>query len=142
MNDLKREEDQILFDASPYLRLYIDKDGRWFQNGLEIIHKEIYLQFNQVLEKTADGGYRVRMGKEICRVEVEDAPFVVRRIIENEKGQVMLELNDETKEIFNPYKFWIGKNNIPYSHVKEGAFHARFSRPAYYQSRPFYRFGR
>ena len=122
-----------VFDASPYLKLVIDKEGRWFQNGAEIIHPEIYRLFNELLEKAPDGGYQVRMGKEICRVEVEDAPFVVKRLIESDRHQLLLELNDGSQEPFDPKCFWIGDDNIPYSRVKNEAFHARFSRPAYYQ---------
>jgi len=122
-----------MFDASPYLKLFIDKDGKWFQNGVEIIHKEIYLQFNHMLEKDPDGGYRVRLGREVCRVEVEDAPFVVLGVFEDAASGIVLSLNDGTKEVLDPNSFWIGQENVPYSYVKDRAFHARFSRPAYYQ---------
>jgi len=125
-------EEQV-FDASPYLKLFIDKDGRWFQNGAEIIHPEIYRTFNEMLFKAADGGYQVRMGREICRVEVEDAPFVVKRVEENGEGGIFIDLNDGTREPFEPRGFWIGAANVPYCRVKGSAFHARFSRPAYYQ---------
>jgi len=130
---MKSDNSGEVFDASPYLKLVIDKDGRWFQNGAEIIHPEIYRLFNQLLEKAPGGGYLVRMGQEICKVEVEDAPFVVRRLIEDDHDQFLLELNDGTQERFDPKSFWIGGQNIPYSRVKNGVFHARFSRPAYYQ---------
>jgi len=122
-----------LFDASPYLRLVIDKEGHWFQNGAEIIHREVYLTFCQALEKTAEGGYRIRIGQEICRVEVEDTPFVVRRILDGECGRLFMVLNDETVEAFRPDQFWIGDGNVPYAEVKERRFHARFLRPAYYE---------
>ena len=130
MGDGKGEQ---VFDATPYLKLFIDKDGRWFQNGEEIIHTAIYGQFCAMLEKTADGGYQVRMGREICGVEVEDAPFVVKSVIENAQGEISIQLNDRTTEPFDPDGFWIGKENVPYCSVKDGSFHARFSRPAYYQ---------
>jgi uncharacterized protein len=133
MNDCDNGASPTLFDASPYLKLFIDKDGRWFQNGAEIIHKEIYLQFNSMLEKSPDGGYRVKMGREVCRVEVEDAPFVVRGIVEDGQGSIALSLNDGTNETLDPECFWIGAENVPYSYVKQRGFHARFTRPAYYQ---------
>ncbi len=122
-----------IFDATPYLKLFIDKEGRWFQNGVEIIHPLIYKQFNLMLEKTSDSQYLVRLGREICQVEVEDAPFVVQGVTEQTNGDLSLELNDGTIEPFVPQRFWIGDENVPYTDVKEGAFHARFSRAAYYQ---------
>jgi len=133
MEEKPNNNSEEVFDASPYLRLVIDKDGRWFQNGAEIVHPEIYRLFNQILEKSPEGEYLVRMGREICTVEVEDAPFVVKRMIENDHEQLLLELNDGSQERFDPKCFWIGEQNIPYCRVKNGAFHARFSRPAYYQ---------
>jgi uncharacterized protein len=126
-----------IFDASPYLRLFIDKEGRWFQNGAEIIHHRIYRQFNEMLEKSPDGEYRVRLGRETCRVEVEDAPFVVLRVLESPVHDLSIELNDGTVEAFVPEHFWIGDAHVPYTTVKNGGFHARFSRPAYYQLAPF-----
>ncbi len=133
MKDSTNEDPTILYDATPSLKLVIDKDGRWFQNGAEIIHREIYKQFNQMLEKTSEGAYRVRMGREVCGVEVQDAPFVVQRVLEADDGRVVIELNDGTSEDFHPERFWIGPENVPYTYVKELSFHARFSRPAYYQ---------
>jgi uncharacterized protein len=134
---LTESENGQLFDASPYLKLFIDKDGRWFQNGAEIIHPEIYREFNRMLERTSDGGYRVRMGQEICRVEVEDAPFVVTAVSRDEQGHVSMELNDGGREMLDPKCLWIGKENVPYCRVKGDSFHARFSRPAYYQLAKF-----
>lgn len=119
-------------DVTPYLKLVIDKDGRWFQNGAEIIHPEIYKYFNALLEKTADGGYQIRRDNEFCGVEVEDAPFVVQTIGEVENGKIYMHLNDGSDERLKPEWFWIGKDNVPYCLIKKGSFHARFSRPAYY----------
>jgi uncharacterized protein len=122
-----------IFDATPYLKLRIDKEGRWFQNGAEITHPEIYRTFNQMLVKTSDGGYQVKMGREVCAVEVEDAPFVVKTVTQDDDSRIFIELNDGSQEIFDPRNLWIGDRNVPYSRVKNGSFHARFSRPAYYQ---------
>lgn len=133
MSQAGNDDRAQVFDATPYLKLFIDKDGRWFQNGKEIIHKAIYRQFCAMLEKTPSGGFQVRMGREVCGVEVEDAPFVVRGIIEDSDGGISVQLNDGTTEPFDPADFWIGKENVPYCKIRNGAFHARFSRPAYYQ---------
>jgi uncharacterized protein len=121
-----------IFDATPYLKLFIDKDGRWFQNDKEIIHPGIYKLFAGSLEKVAEGGYQVRMGQQICRVEVEDAPFVVKTVIDENERPISLVLNDGSEEPLDPRSFWIGADNVPYCRVKGGVFHARFSRPAYY----------
>ena len=136
MSTNANNSDEIVHDASPFLKLFIDKEGRWFQNGAEITHPAIYRQFNEMLQKGPDGGYRVKMGREVCSVEVEDAPFVVTRL-KDEDGKLVLELNDGSCEPLVPASLWIGAENIPYVRVKDGVFHARFSRPAYYQLSPF-----
>jgi len=132
MDNTSGKGQQNMRDVTPYLRLVIDKDGRWFQNGAEIIHPEIYKYFNELLEKTADGDYQIRHGHEFCSVEVEDAPFVVKAVDEVEKGKIYMRLNDGSDEPLNPEWLWIGRDNVPYCLIKNGSFHARFSRPAYY----------
>jgi uncharacterized protein len=129
--------DDMTFDVSPYLKLFIDKDGRWFQNGKEIIHTGIYRMFNSLLEKTPNGEYQIRKGQEICRVEVEDAPFLVTRLDQQPNSDVCISLNDGSCEQFDADHLWIASTNIPYCLVKKGLFHARFSRPAYYQLAAF-----
>jgi uncharacterized protein len=126
-------EDPTFFDVTPYLRLFIDKDGKWYQNGVEIIHAGVLRQFMEALETNSDNHYRIRIGKEVCSVEVEDTPFVVTGVTEDKDGNVLLLLNDTTSEIFSPETFRINERNIPYSMVHNGKFPARFSRPAYYQ---------
>lgn len=120
------------FDASPYVKLFIDREGRWFQNGAEIIHPGIYRLFCDALEKVPDGGYRVKIGRETCRVEVEDTPFVVKAIRDTVDGGIRLLLNDGTLDDFDPSTFWISSDGIPYCEVKGRRFPARFLRPAYY----------
>jgi hypothetical protein len=137
MTEHSTNDNGEIFDVSPYLKLVIDKDGRWFQNGAEIIHPEIYRMFADMLEKTPDGGYMVRFGKEACRVEVQDAPFVVQRVDAEAEGRIIIQLNDGSRERLDPERFWIGKENVPYCRIKDGMFHARFSRPAYYQLAPY-----
>lgn len=125
-------EKPTYFDASPYVKLFIDKEGRWFQNGAEIIHPGIYRLFCDALEESPDGGYRINIGRERCRVEVEDTPFVVKAIRDSANGGITLVLNDGSLDEFDPDKFWINAYGIPYCQVKNGKFPARLLRPAYH----------
>ena len=115
----------------------IDKDGTWFYNGLPIINKAIYLFFNQHLESTPEGGYRLRIEEETCPVLVEDTPFVVvdlRRDHTTEGLEAFwIRLNDETWEQLDLTTLKIRNDNVPCCRVKKGMFPARFSRPAYYR---------
>jgi uncharacterized protein len=132
MTENANKNDLPYFDATPYLKLIVDKEGRWFQNGVEIIHPRVQKQFLEALEKKPEGGYRIRIGREVCSVEVEDTPFIVSRILEIDE-RVRLELNDGSSEILDPETLWINRENVPYILVKNGEFPARLSRPAFYE---------
>lgn len=120
----------------------IDKEGRWFFQGEEITHRKTYLLYNRNLTRDVSGRIILRIGQEICAVEVEDAPFVVKTLefVTFEKGgleSVWLILNDESKEQLIPETLRIGADHIPYCRVRDGIFEARFSRGAYQLLVPF-----
>ena len=116
--------------------LRIDKDGRWFFQGEEITHRKTYLLYSRSLTRDEAGRIILRVGREQCPVEVEDAPFVVTTVEFTPLGfdgqeAIWLTLNDETREKLDPATLRIGPGNIPYCKVREGMFEARFSRNAY-----------
>jgi hypothetical protein len=117
--------------------IYIDKDGKWFHNGAEMINRGIVLDFYSHLTIDDSGMYIIKRGNEICYLEVEDTPFIVSRV-EFEKGagdeeRVILSLIDDTREYLAPESLHVGNDNILYCYIKQGLFRARFSRAAYYQ---------
>jgi hypothetical protein len=116
--------------------LKIDKEGRLFFQGEEITHRKTYLLYCRNLTRDESGRIVLRLGREQCPVELEDAPFVVKTIEFVPSGldgqeAIWLTLNDETKEKLVPVTLRIGPENVPYCKVKEGMFEARFSRNAY-----------
>jgi hypothetical protein len=116
--------------------ILIDKEGRWFFQGEEITHRKTYLLYNRHLTRDEAGRIIVRLGSEICPVEVEDAPFVVKTLecVTAEPGElksVGLILNDDSREPLLPETLRIAANHIPYCRVRGGMFEARFSRGAY-----------
>jgi hypothetical protein len=122
--------------------LRIDKEGRWFFDDEEIIHRKTYLLFSRSLARDESGRTILRIGREQCPVEVEDAPFVVRTLefILADGGElksIWLHLNDETREPLNQETLRIGPENVPYCRVRSGEFEARFSRGAYQLLFPF-----
>lgn len=116
--------------------LRIDKEGRWFFQGEEITHRKTYLLYSRSLTRDESGRIILRVGREQCPVEVEDAPFVVTTVefipfgLDSQEA-IWLTLNDETREKLDPATLRIGPGNIPYCKVREGMFEARFSRNAY-----------
>jgi uncharacterized protein len=117
--------------------IYIDKDGKWFYKGVEMINRGIVLDFYRHLKIDDSGMHIIKRGNETCYVEVEDTPFIVTRV-EFEGGdgkaeRVVLSLIDDTQESLAPESLSVGDGNILYCTIKQGLFSARFSRAAYYQ---------
>jgi len=124
-------------DLPPCL-IYIDKEGHWFHKGVEMVHREFIRLFYMHMEQDEQGRYIISWQGEQCYVEVEDTPFVVWRVVfENKKGltesRFILYLSDDSREDLVPESLSLGHENILYCKVKDKAFPARFCRAAYYQ---------
>lgn len=122
----------------PPCMIFIDRDGKWFHKGAEMIHRGIILDFYRALSTDSYGNYIISLGNERCYVEAEDTPFVVTRaIFAQEEGtgleSISLFICDDTVEKLDPASLRIGEKNILYCTIRKGAFTARFSRAAYYQ---------
>ena len=116
--------------------LRIDKEGRWFFREEEITHRRTYLLYCRNLTRDEMGRTILRIGREECSVEVEDAPFVVKtlELIHSENGDLKsigVILNEEIREPLDMTTLRIGADNIPYCRVRGGMFEARFSSGAY-----------
>lgn len=113
-------------------RIYIDKRGRWFQDGVAITHRWTYLHNNKLLSRDEEGRYYIEEGGGRIYVEAEDTPFVVKMIDKRSDGFYII-LNDETQEKLDLDVLRMNEKNVPYAKVKNGKFEARFLRPAYYE---------
>jgi uncharacterized protein len=113
-------------------KIFLDREGRWFHEGVEITHRRTLELFSRSVGRDGEGGYRLRIGREQARIEVEDTPYLVREV--SFRGeQVELKLNDGSLEILDPGTLRIGAANVLYCDVKSEKLPARFLRPAYYQ---------
>ena len=123
----------------PPCMIYVDKDGAWFHKGAPIIHRELVLLFYQSLCLDEYGHYIIKLKEQVCRLDVEDTPFVVVRTGfaaaagDGEKDGFILHLIDDTKEELDPDTLSIGAAHVLYCKIRGGSFTARFSRPSYYQ---------
>lgn len=119
--------------------IYVDKEGRWFHKSAPIIRRELVLLFYQCLHVDEQGHYIIKFRDQVCRLDVEDTPFVVlstdfvRAGDDGEKSRFILHLTDDTKEELAPETLTIGPDHVLYCKIREGKFRARFSRPGYYQ---------
>ena len=122
----------------PPCLIFIDKEGRWYHKGAEMIHRDFIQLFYQNMEYDSTGRYVINWKGERCYVEVEDTAFVVRRALyqegdQDQNSRIILYLSDDTKEELTPETIYTGNNNVLYCRVKECAFPARFNRASYYQ---------
>ena len=112
-------------------RLRIDREGAWFQEDGEITHAGILANLLGNLQVDAQGHF-LQIGPVRVPVEVEDAPFVAVRV-EREGDQLVLTLNDLSRELLAVETLRFAEGAVPYCRVKDGRFGCRLSRAAAYQ---------
>ena len=110
--------------------LRIDREGDWYDEGIQVTHPGILANLRSNLQKDVSGYFiqtRVRIP-----VMVDDAPWVVTRL--ERRGETLHAiLNDGAEERIDPATVRLGVGDVPYCRVKAGAFEARFSRAATFQ---------
>ena len=115
----------------PPCLIQVDAEGRLSHQGAPMIHPGILELIYQNVH-LEDGVYVLRLGRQVCQLEVADTFFVVARVEQGQDGLALL-LNDGGQEPLDPASLWIGAGEVIYCLVKGGHFPARFLRPAYYQ---------
>ena len=121
-------------------RYTVDRDGRIFHEGSEIVDPLVLRFFLLAMQQTPDGRYLVVCQREQNWFEASDTPFVIQRlscVTEREQlvgvelylaGEHHEPLDTESLEAEGPYL---------YCRVRGGAFRARFGRSAVQQLAPF-----
>ncbi len=113
-------------------RISFRKDGNWYTDEERIDNPRIALLFSRSINRNPDGSYFLKVGDERAAITVEDTPWVVVTLEDDELGSLMLVLNDETREELDPAMLQVGADNVLYARVKNGSAQARFLRNAYY----------
>jgi uncharacterized protein len=111
----------------------LDRALRWWHDDEPIEHPRIVELFNASLELDEAGRFVLRIGKDWCVVQVEDAAYEVRTVDVTEGGRVALRLSDRTAELLEPSSLGLGADAVLTCRVKAGRAGARFSRDAQYQ---------
>ena len=124
-------------DLPPCL-IYIDKEGQWYHEGVEMIRRDFIRIFYENMEMDSQGRYVILWGGKRCYVEVEDTAFVVWKMhyqdaAEEGNERFVLQLSDDSSEDLIPDSLYVDRDNVLYCKVKKAVFPARFSRAAYYQ---------
>lgn len=113
--------------------LTIDREGRWFHDGVRIEHPNIIEAFNRGLRVQPDGRVQLHFGNDWCFVVVERCAFGVVAIDEGDGGRLSVRLTDRTAEWLDPATLALDADGVLEIAVKSGLARARFSRDAQFQ---------
>jgi len=114
-------------------RYLVDREGRIFHDGTEVIDGAVLRFFLSAMRRTAEGQYLVMCQKERNWFEAWDTPFVVQRVVPTGDAAdgVALELYlaGDYHETLDPNTLESEEGYL-YCRVRRGAFRARFGRTA------------
>jgi uncharacterized protein len=113
-------------------RISFRHDGNWYSGDERIDHQRIALLFSKSIRRDKYGQYFLQVADERAPITVEDTPYVVKDVDQDEHGSFTITTNDEVRELLDPATLEIGDNDVLYCKVKDGAYRARFLRSAYY----------
>lgn len=111
----------------------LDREGRWWHDDERVEHPKIVEAFNQGLQPTEDGRFKLVFGWDWCFVQVEDAAYRVLGVDALEDGHFLLHLTDRQSEVLDPATLKIEADEVLSCLVKQGRAKARFSRDAQFQ---------
>ena len=125
-------------DDLPPCLIHVDKEGRLWHLGAEMIHKGINQLLMEHVELDEKGRYIIVFRGQRCFVEVEDTLFVINRVDHlpeagKEPEKFVVTLNDDSREELHPETLFLGDENVLYARIKSRRFPARFLRKGYYQ---------
>ena len=78
------------------------RDGNWYSDDERIDNPRIALLFSQSIKRNPDGSYYLQVAEERASITVEDTPYVVKALEDDELGGFMMVLNDDTREPLDP----------------------------------------
>ena len=118
----------------------VDRDGRVFHDGSEILDPLVLRFFLRAMKQTPDGRYLVVCQGEQNWFEADPTPFVVQRLrldVEAGRlGRVELSLAGDYREPLDPASLEAEGGHL-FCPVRRGLFRARFGRLALRQLAPF-----
>jgi hypothetical protein len=121
-------------------RYLVDRDGRIFHDGTEIVDPAVLRFFLRAMTRTEDGRCLVLCQGERNWFEAPDTPFVVQRLrLSVEHGRleaVELGFPGDYRERLDPRTLET-ERDLLFCRVRDGTFRARFGRVAMQQLAPF-----
>ncbi len=121
-------------------RYVVDRNGRIFHDGTEVIDPAVLRFFLSAMQQTPEGQYLVLCQGERNWLEAADTPYVVQRLrCDTAQGQLVsaeLYFAGDYHEPLAPESLEADGGYL-YCRVRRGAFRARFGRTALQHLAPF-----
>ena len=121
-------------------RYQVDRDGRIFHDGTEVVDPLTLRFFLHAMTRTDDGRFLVRCQGEENWFEAHETPFVVQRLRVTLEGgglaAALLCLQGDYREPLDPAGLE-STDGLLFCRVRRGVFRARFGRVATQQLAPF-----
>ncbi len=119
----------------------VDRDGRLFHAGSEVVDPAVLRLFWRTLRRTEEGRWLSVCQGELNWVEAEETPFVVQRLrlTLDEAGRLVaaeLILPGDYREPLDPASLAVGAGGFLSSAIRGGAYLARLGRTAALQLAP------
>ncbi|MBN2333695.1 MAG: DUF1285 domain-containing protein [Deltaproteobacteria bacterium] len=117
----------------------IDRQGRWWYQGNQIIHQDVLAYFKKSLQRDPQtGDYAIHAQGKTAPVEVALCPFFIHDIElvrdpDDRPKEVILLLDDQSRETLDPRKLTMDKEGVLQALVKEGRFCARCQPTAHFR---------
>lgn len=109
---------------------WVDPEGHLWHDGAEFEDPGLLKFFMKKMERLPDGRFLVMCQGETCYLEAADVPYVVQDV-DIKEGLVDLIFQGGYRESLDPKTLRVGKDNVLYCKVRNGAFDARFNRKPY-----------
>lgn len=119
----------------------IARDGTWYHQGAPMGRQAMVRLFSTILCRDAKGTYWLKTPVEKCRIEVEDAPFMMIgfRVRELEQGRTICFKTNVNEWVAvdaeHPLELRTDPetgDHVPYVHVRDG-LDAKLNRSTYYE---------
>jgi hypothetical protein len=121
-------------------RYQVDRDGRIFHDGTEIVDPAVLRFFLRAMTRTDDGRCLVLCQGERNWFEASDTPFVIQRLRLGIDGGLLQDVelcfSGDYREPLDPRTLETTRDLL-FCRVRGGAFRARFGRVAVQQLAPF-----
>jgi hypothetical protein len=121
-------------------RYQVDRDGRIFHDGTEIVDPAVLRFFLRAMARTDDGRCLVLCQGERNWFEAPDTPFVIQRLRLTVEGGLLQAVElcfpGDYREPLDPRTLET-ERDLLFCRVRGGAFRARFGRVAVQQLAPF-----